>query len=193
MDNSGRIMDDIAGGQWYCFILPRQFPVLQHDRAGCFSGWDSGRQPGQPVVYPARSDFLSEFNPSTHYFRTISTSIPPLNTSLPYFDYVDSNGNVLFNEHYGNAIAVFNPATETMTEYENPTKPTFTGGIAGMLTMALSPQNIPWFTELFTGSVGMVNTSKPVGLSLSVQNNTGNVWKRDSHWKWKQFLSQPFS
>ena len=119
--------------------------------------------------------FLSEFNPSTHYFRTISTFVPPppLNTSLPYFDYVDSNGNVLLNEHYGNAIAVFDPATETMTEYEIPTRPAFTGGIAGMLTMTLSPQNIPWFTELFTGSVGMVNTSKPVGLSLTVQNNTG--------------------
>jgi len=117
--------------------------------------------------------FLSEFNPTTHYFRTISTSIPPLNTSLPYFDYVDSNGDVLLNEHYGNAIALFNPATETLTEYEIPTRPTFTGGIAGMLTMALSPQNIPWFTELFTGSVGMVNTSEPVGLGLEVQNNTG--------------------
>jgi hypothetical protein len=117
--------------------------------------------------------FFSEFNPTTHYFRTISTSIPALNTSLPYFDYVDSNGNVLLNEHYGNSIALFNPATETLTEYEIPTKPAFTGGIAGMLTMGLSPQNTPWFTELFTGSVGMVNTSKPVGLGLAVQNNSG--------------------
>ena len=117
--------------------------------------------------------FISEFNPTMHYFRTISTLVPSLNTSLPYFDYVDSNGNIWFNEHYGNAISVFTPTTETLTEYEIPTRPAFTGGIAGMLTMALSPQNTPWFTELFTGTVGTVDTSKPVGLSLSIQNNTG--------------------
>ena len=43
-----------------------------------------------------------------------------------------------------------------------------------MLTMALSPtDNTPWFTELYTGSVGTVNTSSPLGLSLSIVNNTG--------------------
>ncbi len=67
--------------------------------------------------------FISEFNPTTRYFRTISTSVPPWvpdNTSLPYFIQVDSHGNVWFNEHYGNAIARFHPSSNSLTEFEVP-------------------------------------------------------------------------
>ena len=173
VDNSGRIWMTVAGVNGVASYYQGNFQFYNLTGLIVSPVGIGADSQGNLWLTQHGPSFLSEFNPSTHYFRTISTFVPSLNTSLPYFDCVDSNGNVFFNEHYGNAIAVFDPTTETLTEYENPTRPTFTGGIAGMLTMALSPQNIPWFTELFTGSVGMVNTSKPVGLSLSVQNNTG--------------------
>ena len=115
---------------------------------------------------------LSEYNPVTHYFKSISTTIPPLNTSLPYFDYVDSNGNIWFNEHYGNAIAEFNPVTNTLVEYEVPTRIPGVENISGALTTNLSPEGIPWFTEFFAGNVGTVNTSTPVPLSISFANSS---------------------
>lgn len=92
--------------------------------------------------------FISEFNPTTRYFRTISTSVPPWvpdNTSLPYFIQVDSHGNVWFNEHYGNAIARFHPSSNSLTEFEVPSKVAQAGNNAGVLTIGLSPNGEPWF------------------------------------------------
>lgn len=120
--------------------------------------------------------FFTEFNPSTGLFRTTSTSIPnpPLSESYPYFDCISHNGDVWINEHYGNSIAVFDPANQTLIEYHVPLGHAFPGDLSGMLTMALSPVNEqPWFTEYFTGKVATVNTSEPVDMQLSIANNSG--------------------
>lgn len=114
--------------------------------------------------------FISEFNPVNHYFRTISTSIPALHTSLPYFVQVDSKGDVWFNEHYGNVMGLFEPTNNTMIEYQIPTRISWAGNISGMLTMALSPDGAPWFTEFFSGKVGTVNDSIPLDLELRLLN-----------------------
>jgi virginiamycin B lyase len=115
------------------------------------------------------ASLVSEFNPVTHYFRTISTSIPPDGASYPYFVYVDnSSGNIWFNEHYGNAITVFDPKSDTLVEYEIPSRNANDGNISGALTMTLSPTGVPWFTELYTGKIGDLNSSSPLGVSLNV-------------------------
>lgn len=119
--------------------------------------------------------FISEFNPTTHYFKTISTSIPPLGTSLPYFSYVNSNGDVWFNEHYGNAMAEFIPSSNTLIEYFIPTRVGYAGNISGMLTSTLSSSGQPWYTEFFAGKVGTVNVSKPLDLGLSLSNYSNTV------------------
>ncbi len=94
------------------------------------------------------ASLVSEFNPITHYFRTISTSIPPVGASYPYFVYVDNiTGRIWFNEHYGNAISVFDPKTGSLIEYEIPSRNPGDGNISGALTMTLSPSGTPWFTE----------------------------------------------
>jgi len=118
------------------------------------------------------ASLVSEFNPVTHYFRTISTSIPPDGASYPYFVYVDnSSGNIWFNEHYGNAIAVFDPKLNTLVEYEIPSRNTNDGNISGALTMTLSPTGVPWFTELYTGKIGFINSSSVLGTSLNVSTD----------------------
>jgi len=120
------------------------------------------------------ASLVSEFNPVTHYFRTISTSIPPDGASYPYFVYVDnSTGDVWFNEHYGNAISVFNPKSNNLVEYEIPSRNSGDGNISGALTMTVTPQGIPWFTELYTSKLGEVSPTSPIGLSIKVSG--GNV------------------
>jgi len=117
--------------------------------------------------------FVSEFNPTTHYFKTISTSVPTvLGTSLPYFTNVDNNGNVWFNEHYGNAIGEFIPSNDSLIEYFVPTMIAYAGSISGMLTSNLSPSGQPWYTEFFAGKVGTINTSVPLDLHLKLTNYT---------------------
>ncbi|MHB8568480.1 MAG: NHL repeat-containing protein [Nitrososphaerales archaeon] len=123
--------------------------------------------------------FISEFNPETHYFRTISTSIPSSpneGTALPYFIQVDSRDNVWFNEHYGNATARFSPSNNTLIEYENPSRVPSAGNISSALTIALSPYGQPWFTELFTCNIGTVNMHVPIDLSFKeVGNNQSSA------------------
>ena len=121
---------------------------------------------------PAWPSFISEFNPTTHYFETISTSIPAYGTSLPYFDYVDQNDNVWFNEHEGNAMAEFIPSNNTLIEYFIPTRVGYAGNISGMLTSALSPNGQPWYTEFFAGKVGTINTDAPMDVQLTLLNYT---------------------
>jgi len=117
------------------------------------------------------ASFVSEFNPQTRYFKTISTSIPPVGASYPYFVSVDpSTGNVWFNEHYGNAISMFNPKSNSLTEYEIPSRNPADGNISGALTMSLTSNGVPWFTELYDGKLGSVNTSSRLGLSINVSS-----------------------
>lgn len=118
--------------------------------------------------------FVSEFNPSTHAIKTFSTSLPPSGSSLPYWIEMDTNGVIWFNEHVGNAIASFDPNKGYLTEYEIPSRVSGAGNISGALTVTLSPKGIPWFTEWFSGKVGMVNTtnSPEISISLSKQIST---------------------
>ena len=116
--------------------------------------------------------FISKFNPTTGAFETISTTIPPEGSSLPYFDHVDQNGNVWFNEHNGNAMSEYFPSNNTLIEYFIPTRVAVMGNISGMLTSALSTAGVPWFTEFFAGKVGTINTTVPLDLRLSLLNYT---------------------
>jgi virginiamycin B lyase len=122
-------------------------------------------------TYPG---LIAEYDPATHGIKTISTSYSPVfGTSLPYFIYSDSQGNLWFNEHYGNAIARYNPASGELTEFyvllEHPMPQT--GNISGILTMALSQNGTPWFTELFTGNIGTIKTNVP--LKSEILTNLG--------------------
>lgn len=126
---------------------------------------------------------IAEFNPFTHSIKSISTSYSPLfGTSLPYFIYTDSQGNLWFNEHYGNAIARFNPSTGSLTEFHVPLKRPMpqTGNISGILTMTLSSNGTPWFTELFAGNIGMINASRPVSQKITVGNSQISVSSESS-------------
>lgn len=119
--------------------------------------------------------FISEFNPTTHYFKTISTSNNSLIESLPYFCWVDQNGNVWFNEHYGNAMGEFDPVSNSLIEYFIPTEIRDAGNISYMLTSTLSPSGEPWYTELFSGKVGTVNTTKALDVKVQLINYSSPV------------------
>jgi virginiamycin B lyase len=114
--------------------------------------------------------FVSEYNPASHYLKTISTSNNSLPSSLPYFCWVDENGNVWFNEHQGNAMGEFFPQNNTLVEYLIPTRIASEGNISYMLTSAVSPSGEPWYTELYTGKIGTINVGAPVMVHLKLLN-----------------------
>jgi streptogramin lyase len=122
---------------------------------------------------------VAEFDPATNSTRVISTSVPTgVQSTLPYFVAVDAHGDVWFDEHYGNAIARFTPSNQTLVEYEIPTRVASLGNISGALTIGLDPAGHPWFTEFYTGKVGMVDQATGVDLEVSTNpptNGSGAV------------------
>ncbi len=118
------------------------------------------------------ASLVSRFDPITNQTLTISTSLVGTQTSLPYFVGVDQHGNVWFNEHYGNAMARFSPSNSSLVEYEIPSRVAELGNISGAVTMALSTQGKPWFTEAYTGKIGTVNTSKPARLEVKLGSSS---------------------
>jgi virginiamycin B lyase len=122
---------------------------------------------------------IAEFDPATNSTKVISTSVPTgVQSTLPYFVAVDAHGNVWFDEHYGNAIARFTPSNQTMVEYEIPTRVTSLGNISGALTIGLDASGRPWFTEFYTGKVGVVDQATGVDLEVSTNpppNGSGAI------------------
>jgi virginiamycin B lyase len=114
--------------------------------------------------------FITEYNPQTHYLKTISTSNNSLSQSLPYFCWVDKNGNVWFNEHQGNAMSEFVPKTNSLIEYFIPTRIQSVGNISYMLTSALSPDGEPWYTEYLSGKIGTIHENASPEISLKISN-----------------------
>jgi hypothetical protein len=55
-----------------------------------------------------------------------------------------------------------------MVEYHVPPGPSAYGNISGVLTMNLAPSGAPWFAEVYTGKIGTLNFTAPLGLSLGL-------------------------
>ena len=90
--------------------------------------------------------------------------------TLPYF--IQSQGTrVWFNEHYGNKIAMVDPAQGTLTEYSEANPPISNSSeIQNDLTFAATPTGA-WFTSTTADYVGFVNASGP---SFSVAAHGSN-------------------
>ncbi|MEM0364657.1 MAG: SMP-30/gluconolactonase/LRE family protein [Candidatus Nitrosocaldus sp.] len=161
------------------------------------------------------SNLFISFNPSTNEVIRYSTSLPARYTniglyedciksnprlecsgypvSLPYWNAIDSKGRVWFNEHQGNAIAVFNPDDSTLIEYNIPSYNKAWGkcegsdeqcGIANALRFALQDDGSRvkvWFTEFTENKLGMLDPdAKELPFTVSVNTDTIKVKKGDT-------------
>ena len=114
---------------------------------------------------------------SARIFGSNSSSAPQGAYTLPYWIKSDSNGMLWFNEHTGNKIARFDPATQTLTEYWIPTQdnrwgqcidPRVPCGIANALQFSVGQgNNNVWFSEWSENKIGMINASKASPISVS--------------------------
>lgn len=79
--------------------------------------------------------------------------------SLPYWVTLSQNGDVWFDEHFGNRIARYDPFTKQLTEFNIPTNNSSplalsTDGRSGRL----------WFTEFASGRIGWIQENESFGL-----------------------------
>ena len=90
-------------------------------------------------------------------------------TTLPYF--VNSNGSeVWVNEHYGNRIAVIDPANGSLAEYSESDHPVDGTTITGAETFAVGGGRA-WFTEWFSNGLGYVDPDYDPGFYTSIAGN----------------------
>jgi len=153
-----------------------------------------------------------KFNPDTNTTTTYVTSLPLRNTSiggyekcltqpygssitcpglpvsLPYWNTIDSQGRIWFNEHQGNSIAVFDPATETLVEYFIPTQNsrwaaceeyTEPCGIANPLQFTLADDGKVWFTEWSENKIGVLNPDLSLPISVQILSDRESLSGKD--------------
>ena len=143
--------------------------------------------PNQKIwIADTSSSFFFSFDPENEEFTKYVTS-PPDNKaygnstgliktpiSRPYW-IEHSDGNLVMNEQTGNRIAVFNPSSETLVEYNIPSRnPNWADcegidncGVSQVFDFAIDGKKI-WFTEWVENNIGVVDTSIPLDFSISI-------------------------
>jgi virginiamycin B lyase len=132
------------------------------------------------------TNYFFSFDPKTSKFTKYTTSIPTIDSygnvsgiitnpvSRPYWiEHFD--GNLIMNEQTANRIGVFDPSTETLTEYTIPSRnPNWADcegidycGVAQIFDFASYGKKI-WFTEWVENNIGVVDTSIPLPFSVDI-------------------------
>ncbi len=117
------------------------------------------------------SSFITEYQTASHSFTRFPTSCSFRHyTTLPYWIRAAANGskNFWFNEHEGNRIAFFNTTSNSLTEYEVPTRDSRDGYLANALTLAVDPNNSnrTWFTEFNHDKIGIVDRGRAIRFDI---------------------------
>jgi len=144
------------------------------------------------------SSYFFRFDPETESFTKYVTSDPTISTygnasgliktpvTRPYWINLDENDRLVFNEQTANRIAIFDPKTETLTEYAVPSKnPGWADceleeggqqiedcGLAQIFDFTIDGSKI-WFTEWVENNIGVVDTS--IGLPFEVELDSDQI------------------
>ncbi|ABX13567.1 virginiamycin B lyase family protein [Nitrosopumilus maritimus] len=96
----------------------------------------------------------------------------------PYWNSFDSNGNMWFNQQTANRLAVFDPVSESLLEYDIPSKnPGWADcgelvdcGTAQSFDFTVQNGQV-WFTEWVENNIGVLDTSVDIPVTLDVEQN----------------------
>jgi len=133
------------------------------------------------------SSFFFSFDPESESFTQYSTSLPTASTygnysgliktpvTRPYWIELDQNDRIVFNEQTANRIGIFDPSTNTLTEYLIPSKnPNWADcglladcGLAQVFGFTIDDEKI-WFTEWVENNIGVLDTSIPLPFEVNI-------------------------
>ena len=96
----------------------------------------------------------------------------------PYWNAFDSDGDMWFNQQTGNRLAVFDPTSESLIEYDIPSKnPKWADcgdlddcGTSQSFGFAIKNHQI-WFTEWVENNIGVLDTSATIPISLDIKED----------------------
>ena len=138
------------------------------------------------IADTAGSSFY-RFNPNDNKVIEFVTSDSPLwafgnSTGLiktpitrPYWNAFDSSGNMWFNQQTANRLAMFDPVSESLVEYDIPSKnPGWADcgdmadcGTSQSFGFAIQGEQI-WFTEWVENNIGVLDSSIALPVSLEI-------------------------
>jgi len=138
------------------------------------------------IADTASSSFF-KFNPDNLLVTEFVTSDPPVwsygNSSgliktpitRPYWNAFDSNGNMWFNQQTANRLAVFDPISESLIEYDIPSRnPGWADcgdfddcGVSQNFGFTVQNEQV-WFTEWAENNIGVIDTTIPLPVTLTV-------------------------
>ncbi|MDF0681293.1 MAG: hypothetical protein P0116_10040 [Candidatus Nitrosocosmicus sp.] len=119
------------------------------------------------------ANLFFSLNPDTGEIRQYATSNPSASgnlTTLPYYN-VYRDGKLWFNEHYGNAIASYDPKNKTLVEYYIPSQNSLWVNSSNPLRFTFDNNGSIWFTEWTENKLGVITKDRfdqiPISLEVS--------------------------
>ena len=161
-----------GGGGIYSFNVSQLSPVLVGGQR-LFDPSSLTIASGALWVALHGSSSVGSYNFTTKSWSYYPTSYVILDqspiTTLPYF--VQANGSeVWVNEHYGNRMALIDPANRSLVEYSESSAPVNENTIGNALTFALGGGRA-WFAEETGNVLGYVDASYSPGFYTSLAGN----------------------
>ena len=96
----------------------------------------------------------------------------------PYWNSFDSDGNMWFNQQTANRLAVFDPRSESLIEYDIPSKNPTWGDCGDMDDCGLAQSfgftfldDQVWFTEWVENNIGVLDTAVTLPISIEVKHD----------------------
>ena len=145
---------------------------------------------GNVWIADTASSSFYRFNPENTEVEEFVTSSSPIWTygnssgliktpiTRPYWNGFDSDGNMWFNQQTANRLGVFDPATESLIEYDIPSKnPGWADcgdlndcGTSQSFGFAIQNEQV-WFTEWVENNIGVLDTSVAIPISLVIEQD----------------------
>jgi virginiamycin B lyase len=141
---------------------------------------------GKIWITDTASSLFVSFDPQSQQFTKFITQIPNESTygnssgliktpiSRPYWNQIDNNGKIWFNEQVANSMGVFDPAKGYLVEYLVPSKnPNWSDcgalqdcGVSQVLDFTTSDDKV-WFTEWVENNIGFLDPKAPLPVDVS--------------------------
>ncbi len=126
-------------------------------------------------------EFVTSHSPIWTYGNSSGLIKTPI--TRPYWNDFDPDGNMWFNQQTANRLAVFNPVSESLVEYDIPSKNSKWAdcgemedcGTSQSFGFTFEDQKV-WFTEWVENKIGVLDTSVtiPIILDMTQDNITIN-------------------
>ena len=206
------MITDPAGKVWYTiWIYQKGGSLVRYDqKTGNYTQYSLPQEmqapngiaidkAGKLWIMDTASSVFFDFNPTSKQFTKYLTTPPPVSSygnasgliktpiTRPYWNHFDDKGRLWFNEQVANSLAVYDPSTQSLVEYQVPSKkPNWSDcgalqdcGVSQALDFVVNKDKV-WFTEWVENNIGVLDSSIPLPIAISVPDTPVTVHRGEN-------------